>query len=71
MIRAKNIRKLTENHYEPENQAKCYKMVWKRFVHPLWGISYRTYLNYLNVDDDEAFPKKEDDGQLNLFSNND
>ena len=47
-IRARQIRKITSIYYEPENQVKCYKQIWKRYIYPLFGISYRSYLRYLN-----------------------
>jgi hypothetical protein len=39
--------RLVEENYEPENQSKCLRAVWRYKVLPLYGISYRTMLNYL------------------------
>ncbi len=47
VIRMKNILDITRRHYEPERQDRCYKMVWRKYVNPVYGIGYRTYLNYL------------------------
>ena len=47
--RAKIIRAITNRYYEPGNNAKCYKAVWKKYINPIYPMSYRTYLNYLNI----------------------
>lgn len=41
------VRQITMQHYEPENIAKCYKAIWRKFIRPQFGICYRTYLNYI------------------------
>ena len=65
-IRAKRIKELTSIYYEPENQAKCYRQVWKQHIYPLYGIGYRSYLSYLRESEDLAKPQG-DDLQLELF----
>lgn len=47
--RAWIIQSITSQHYEPENQAKCKKAVWRKHIYPAYGICYRTYLAYLKV----------------------
>lgn len=42
------VRKLTQKYYEPGNQSKCYKAVWRNHIRPVMGINYRTYLSYIN-----------------------
>lgn len=54
--RAKIIRSITERYYEPDNNAKCYKAVWKKYINPIYPMSYRTYLNYLNIPTDPPAP---------------
>jgi hypothetical protein len=63
--RAKLIKALTERYYERENNAKCYKAVWKKYINPIYPMSYRTYLNYLNIPPDP--PTHEDAQQPDLF----
>lgn len=65
-IRARRIQEITAEHYEPENHAKCYKMIWKKHIYPAFGMCYDTYLKYLKV---EVKPetKQEDQRQLKLF----
>ena len=46
-IRMKNILDITRRHYVPESRDRCYKMVWRKYINPVYGIGYRTYLNYL------------------------
>lgn len=64
--RAKAIQELTAQHYEPGRQDRCYKWVWKKHIHPVYAISYHTYLAYLKVTDDEPAPQP-DKRQLSLF----
>ena len=63
--RAKLIRALTDRYYEPGNNAKCYKAVWKKYIKPIYPMSYITYLNYLNIPTDPPAPPP--DALPNLF----
>lgn len=65
-IRVHLIREITDQYYEPENHAKCYKQVWKKYIYPRFGICYRSYLNYLHVKDEDIQVEKEDKKQLRL-----
>ena len=47
--RVKLIKALTDRYYEPGNNSKCYKAVWKLYIYPIYPMCYRTYLNYLNI----------------------
>lgn len=47
--RIKMARELTQKYYEPGNQSKCYKAVWRNYIRKVMGISYRTYLAYINT----------------------
>lgn len=47
--KAKQLRIITERHYEAGNQRKCYKAVWRSYVYPLYKIDYRTYLRLLDI----------------------
>lgn len=59
------IRTITENNYEPGNANKCYKAVWRKYIYPVYGCCYRTYLNYLDIP---APPEtRHHPGQLFLF----
>lgn len=57
--RAKIIQAITERYYEPGNNQKCYKAVWKRYINPIYPMSYRTYLNYLNIPTDPPAPPQQ------------
>ena len=46
-IRAKHIRAITREHYEPGRQDRNLKWVWRHHIMPLYGIGYRAYLFYL------------------------
>ena len=47
--RIQAVKKLAAKHYEEGNLAKCHKSVWRRFILPVYGIGYRTYLSYLKT----------------------
>ena len=47
--RIKMARELTQKYYEPGNQSKCYKAVWRNHVRRIMGICYHTYLHYINT----------------------
>ena len=63
--RAKNIRQLTERYYEPGNNARCYKRIWKRYIYPIYPMSYWTYLRYLGIPTPP--PGYDGSHQLTLF----
>lgn len=45
----RNVCDIVQQNYEPGNQTKCYKAVWKRHVYPVYPICYRTFLSYINA----------------------
>ena len=53
-------------HYEVGNQSKCYKAVWRNYIYPMFGISYRTYLNHINSTPINIY-QQPDSNQLSLF----
>ncbi len=48
--RARLIAELTQQHYEPGNNAKCYKQVWRNVVRKVYPMSYRTFLNPSHIN---------------------
>ena len=63
-LRAKAIKRIAAEHYEPGRQDRCYKWVWKRHIRPVYVICYNTFLKYLKCVE----PGAEDGGtQLRLF----
>lgn len=56
--RAKVIQEVTAQYYEPENHAKCYKVVWKRQIFPQFGIGYRAFLRYVKVKIEPVKPSE-------------
>jgi hypothetical protein len=60
------MQELTDKYYEPENQAKSKKMVWRQYIYPRFGVCYNSYLRYLG-EEVEAENKTEDKRQLRLF----
>nr|DAP66933.1 MAG TPA: hypothetical protein [Caudoviricetes sp.] len=48
--RIEAVKKLAAKYYEEGNLARCHKRVWHRFILPVYGIGYRTYLSYLKTE---------------------
>lgn len=68
--RMKDILAIVEAEYQPGDQSRCYKAIWRRRIHPEFGVCYKTLLSYLGVPPselEEDKPEKEDTNQLNLF----
>ena len=56
--------------YEPGDQSRCYKAIWRRRIWPEYGICYKTFLSYLGVAPSELEEEPEPNGdpsQLSLF----
>ena len=47
--RIKKVRAIVNRYYESGNNSRCYKAVWRRYVNPLYPMSYRTFLSYLDI----------------------
>ncbi|AGB29736.1 hypothetical protein Prede_2599 [Prevotella dentalis DSM 3688] len=54
--RAKKIRELTQRYYEPGNNQRCYKAVWRKYVYPVYPMCYHTYLTYLGIPTEKTRP---------------
>mgnify|MGYP003623324121 CR=1 FL=1 len=52
--RAKAIQELTATHYEPGRHDRCRKWVWKKYIEPLYNVTYKTFLSYLRVQIPES-----------------
>ena len=48
------VRELANKYYEPGRADRCHKEVWRRYVRPVYPMSYRTYLTYMCIDVEEA-----------------
>ena len=49
LLRAKKIQEIDREHYQPYPDS-CHRMVWKKYVYPVYGCNYRTFLLYLKAD---------------------
>lgn len=45
--RINSAKKIAAQYYEPGNQSKSLKAVWRRYIVPEMAIDYRTFLRYL------------------------
>lgn len=50
IARARSIKAVSDRHYEPGNQSRCYKAVWRRWIYPEFGVSYWTYLRLMGLE---------------------
>ena len=66
----KAIVAIVNEEYQPGDQSRCYKAIWRRRIWPEYGVCYNTFLSYLGVPPselEEEQPENEDTNQLNLF----
>lgn len=66
-VRARVIKSIADEYYEKENQAKCHKRVWRKYVYPRFGICYRSYLKYCKVTIPEEMKEAKEGKQLSLW----
>lgn len=68
MRRVGLVCQIVQEHYEPGDQSKCYRQVWKLYVNPVYPMCYRTMLRYIATPvPKEEETEKEDPNQLTLF----
>ena len=68
MRRVGLVCQIVQEHYEPGDQSKCYRQVWKLYVNPVYPMCYRTMLRYIATPlPNEEETEKEDPKQLSLF----
>ncbi len=44
------VAEITRKHYEVGRLDRCYKAVWRLWVNPVYPMSYRTYLRYVQTN---------------------
>lgn len=52
--RVEMIREITAKHYEQGNHLRSYKAVWRKWVNPVYPMTYDTYLRLLQISPEEA-----------------
>ncbi len=68
--RMRAIIAIVNEEYQPGDQNRCYKAIWRRRILPEFGVCYKTLLSYLGVSPselDEEQPEKENTNQLSIF----
>ena len=68
--RMRAIIAIVNDEYQPGDQNRCYKAIWRRRILPEFGVCYKTLLSYLGVSPselEEEQPEKENTNQLSLF----
>lgn len=58
--RIERVAEITEKHYEIGRLDRCYKEVWRRYVNPVYPMSYRTYLRYVQTNYKKEIREQED-----------
>ena len=61
--RIERVAEITNRYYEIGRLDRCYKEVWRRYVYPLYPMSYRTYLRYVRTNYKQEIKEQ----QLTLF----
>ena len=69
MRKARMIRQLVDEHYEPGRQDRNRKWVYRNIVVKIYPMSLTTFWRYMRLTRTEADPsdKTNDAGQLRLF----
>ncbi len=49
LLRARRIQEIDRKYYQPYHDS-CHRMVWQKYVLPVYGCNYRTFLRYLKTD---------------------
>ena len=67
--RIKAITAIVKEEYQPGDNSRCYKAIWRRRIRPVYGVCYKTFLEYLSVPPSELEEDEIQDapGQLKLF----
>lgn len=47
--RAEIVCEIIKKYYEPGNQSKCLRSVWRHHVYPIMPISLRTFQRYCKI----------------------
>ncbi|MCQ2250030.1 MAG: hypothetical protein MJZ66_02855 [Bacteroidales bacterium] len=50
--RAELVKQIVDQHYEPGRQDRCKLWVYRTKILPIFGISLRTFFNYLRLSDE-------------------
>ncbi len=60
---------IVQRHYEPGNHAKSYFQVWRKFVNPVYPMTYITLMKYVNTPLGALEAEEQDNNkrQLKLF----
>lgn len=61
ITRVRQVQELVRTHYEPGRQDRCKRWVYRTKVLPMYGISEKTFYEYLGLDVSE-----DDDRQLKI-----
>ena len=70
--RIERVAEITEKYYEVGRLDRCYKEVWRRYVTPIYPMSYRTYLRYVQTNYKKEIRERiTPPVQLTLFGNGD
>lgn len=51
--RIRRVQQIAREHYEPGNQSRCYRQIWKQFVYPVYPMCYNTFLTYVKTKPSE------------------
>ncbi|WP_373701646.1 hypothetical protein [Porphyromonas loveana] len=46
---AQRIMTIVERYYEQGNHRRSYRVVWERYVRPLYPMTFRSFQNYLAI----------------------
>lgn len=47
--RAKTIKAIVDRYYRPGNHRRSYRVIWGKYVNPVYPMTFRTFQTYLRV----------------------
>lgn len=56
--RIEAVCEIAQKYYEPGNQAKCYRVIWRHYIYPIYPMCYRTFMSYLSIGGIQARKNK-------------
>lgn len=51
--RIKRVQEIVKQHYEPGNNQRNYRQIWRLYVNPVYPMCYHTFLSYVRAKPSE------------------
>lgn len=65
---AKRVKEVNEIYDEYAKTGLSNRAIWRKYIWPIYGISEKTFYNYINAAADPVLAAKQEELQLSLFN---